>query len=120
MLKLFATFVVDERFIIENTLLPIRLKMIGQLRPGNVTSKVQQYKELLQSKTTIKHRLSLRSDINELLSSLTLPEMCKFVDEEYNLSELLESEFEWSSKKELFVRELYEKIMTRYTTPPIK
>ena len=120
MLKLFATFVVDERFIIENTLLPIRLEMIGQLRPGNVTSKVQQYKELLQLKTIIKHRLSLRSDINELLSSLALPEMCKFVDEEYNLSELLESKFEWSSKKELFVRELYEKIMTGYTAPPIK
>ena len=120
MLKLFATFVVDERFIIENTLLPIRLEMIGQLRPGNVTSKVQQYKELLQLKTIIKHSLSLRSDINELLSLLALPEMCKFVDEEYNLNELLESKFEWSSKKELFVRELYEKIMTGYTAPPIK
>lgn len=120
MLKLFATYVVDRKYIIENTPLLIRLDIIGQLRPGNVTSKVQQYKELLQLKTTIKHSLSLRSDINELLSSLALPEMCKFIYEEYNLSELLEPEFEWSSKKELFVRELYEKIMTGYTAPPIK
>ena len=120
MLKLFATYVVDRKYIIENTPLLIRLDIIGQLSPGNVTSKMQQYTELLQLKTIIKHSLSLRSDINELLSSLTLPEMCKFIDEEYNLSELLEPEFEWSSKKELFVRELYDKIMTGYTAPPIK
>lgn len=120
MLKLFATYVVDRKYIIENTPLLIRLDIIGQLRPGNVTSKVQQYKELLQLKTTIKHSLSLRSDITELLSSLTLPEMCKFVDEEYHLCELLESEFEWSSKKELFVRELYDTILKDYPAPPIK
>ena len=93
--------------------------IIAQAQREN-ESKALGHTELLQLKTIIKRSISLCSDINELLSSLPLPEICKFVREEYNLSELLETKFEWSSKKELFVRELYDNILKDFSAPPIK
>lgn len=120
MLKLFATIIVDEKYIIENAMLPIRLKTIEQLSPGYVKNPVQRYTDLLQRKSEIKLIISQRSDIQVLLSSLTLPEIRKFIDEEYNLSDLLKPKFEWSSKKELFVRKLYDKILKDVPAPPIK
>ena len=109
-----SSTLVDEKYIIENTMLPIRLKIIAQLSPGNVNNYIQHYNELLKFKSQLKNELSLRTEVKELLSSLTQSKMRKFIDEEYNISELLEPNFEWSSKKEQFVREIYKNIIMDY------
>lgn len=119
MLNLFRP-IIDKEYIIENTMLPIRLKIIDQLKPGNVNNYTQLYINLLKLKSKLKDILILQPEVNELLSALTLSEMCKFINKEYDISRLLEPDFEWSSKKELFVREIYENIIMDYPAPPIK
>ncbi len=107
-------------FIKENSLYMMKSELIKILHPNNINSILPFYHFNLQHAFYIKQMILAETNIKDLIRKISDAEKRKFIEEHYNIWEVLDEELSWENKKTKHLRDIFDFIIKDIEPPKIK
>jgi len=110
----------DLEFIKENSLILMKLDDIEMLRPDNINKVCQNYFDNLQFAFYAKQLVLAEQETKNIIRNASDSEKRKFIENHYNIWNLLDEQLAWGNKKEKYIRDIYDSLLKNIQPPKIK
>ena len=110
----------DLEFIKENSLILMKLEDIETLRPDNINKVCQNYYDNLQFAFFAKQLVLTEQETKNIIRNASDSEKRKFIENHYNIWNVLDEQLAWGNKKEKYIRDIYDSLLKNIQPPKIK
>lgn len=108
------------KFIKENNLILMKFDAIKALEPKNICDKCQKYYHDLFFSFYAKQLVLSEEEIKETIRNASNSEKRDFIENHYNVWNILDEELVWGNKKEKHIRDIYHNLTKEIEPPKIK